>query len=535
MLTRVAATPALRRVELGFMAFAFGEHSTWLAILVYALQRGGPREVGLVAVLQLIPGIVLAPFAAYAGDRFTPHRALALGYGAQCLSMAATAIAMTAAAPIAAYVAATCAATCITFTRPVMGSLLPTITHAPAELVAANVVASLIEQVGVFFGPLVAGALMAWRSPAVVFLVAGIALGAACVLAVGLDPVEMPDRANPIGAREVVADVFAGFATLHREPLLRTLVMLGAGAGFVKGIADVIFVTFASERLDGGSGLSGLLAGAYGLGAILGAAGSARMVGSGRTTRAFLVSVALASGALLAIAAVGVLGPSLAGFAAMGAGGTVMGLAAFVTIQRLAPSRVLARVFGVLEGLQMGAIALGSLAVTVFVTWASLGVALVVLGTLLLVSVLLGVDRLRRHHADVPPVDDAVVARLLADHILAPLSAPTVERLARSAMAADFDPGVTVVAKGDAGDRYYLILDGAAEVSIDGRVVNRLGAGDSFGEVALLRGVPRVASVRASGALRTIVVARDEFLEAVTGHPRSQRLASARIEGYDGA
>ena len=88
---RVVRDRNLRRLELGFVAFAFGEHATWLAILVYAMSRGGPREVGIVAVVQLLPAVLLAPLAAYAGDRFAPGRALAAGYAAQGLSMATTA------------------------------------------------------------------------------------------------------------------------------------------------------------------------------------------------------------------------------------------------------------------------------------------------------------------------------------------------------------------------------------------------------------------------------------------------------------
>jgi MFS family permease len=532
MLARVATTPSLRRVEGGFLAFSFGEHSTWLAILVYALQRGGPREVGIAAVALLVPGILLAPFAAYAGDRFAPHRALAVGYGTQCVAMAATAIAMAANEPPAVYVAAGLAATCVTFTRPIMGTLLPMITHAPSELVAANVVASLIEQIGLFVGPLAAGLLMAWRSPGLVFWVAAVALAVACVMTLLLDPVETEVRADPIGAREVVGEVFAGFTTLRRQPLLRALVALGAMAGLVKGVGDVIFVTFSDVRLDGGGGLPGLLAGAYGMGAIVGAALSARMVGRGRTSRTLLVAAGLAGAGLLALSAIDGIGPALVGFGILGAGEAVMGLAVFVTIQRSAPGRVLARVFGVLEGLQMAAIALGSLLVTVLVARTTMGVALVVLGVGVVGVVGVGVVRLRRFGADTVPVDDAIVERLLADPVLAPLAAPTIERLARGATSAEFPAGTVMVAEGELGDCYYLVVDGAAEVTVTGRHVSDLGDGDSFGEIALLRGTPRLATVRATTVTLTLVLGRDEFLEAVTGHPRSHRLASAKVDRH---
>ena len=87
MVWRVARDPQLLRIQTSFLGFAFAEHATWLAILVFAYARGGVGEAGVVAVVQLAPAIVVAPFAAYAGDRFRPERVLAFGYAAQAVSM----------------------------------------------------------------------------------------------------------------------------------------------------------------------------------------------------------------------------------------------------------------------------------------------------------------------------------------------------------------------------------------------------------------------------------------------------------------
>jgi glycosyltransferase involved in cell wall biosynthesis len=89
--------------------------------------------------------------------------------------MTATAAAMWQDMPIVAYLFAALAATAISFIRPVMGALLPGVTHAPADLVAANVVAGLIQQVGILAGPVGAGLLLAIGSPATVFAAAGVA------------------------------------------------------------------------------------------------------------------------------------------------------------------------------------------------------------------------------------------------------------------------------------------------------------------------------------------------------------------------
>lgn len=532
VVARVVRVRELRRIEAGFAAFSFSEHATWLAILVYAFQRGGAREVGIVAVAQLLPGVVLAPFAAYGGDRFPPQRAIAAGFALQCSSMAATAVAMAADAHLVAYFAGALTATCITFTRPAMGSLLPTITHAPSDLVAANVVTGFIEQIGVFAGPLVAGALMAVSSPALVFAVGAGATAFACVSALRVDPVDTFTRPADLDAGTVVSAVFAGFATLRREGRVRVLVWLGAAAGIVRGVGDVTFVTFADARLDGGGGQSGLLAGAYGLGALAGAAGVTRLVHSGRVSRQFVVSGLLAGASLAALSWIGMLAPALLAFAFLGAGETLLQLTSSVTIQRQAPSDVLSRVFGILEGLCMGAIAVGSLAVTALVAWTSVGTSFVMLAGLVLLIVLGGIVRLRQYGDDMPVVDDRLVQCLLADPVFAPLPAPTVERLARGIETLELEAGHVVITEGNVGDRYYLVQEGSLGVTIEGRHVAELGPGQSFGEIALLRDVPRTATVTATTPIVVLAVTRDDFLQAVTGHSRSLGAATDVVDRF---
>jgi CRP-like cAMP-binding protein len=148
------------------------------------------------------------------------------------------------------------------------------------------------------------------------------------------------------------------------------------------------------------------------------------------------------------------------------------------------------------------------------------------------VAVLLGVVVHRRHADEASPVDQAVVDRLLADPVLAPLAAPTMERLARAVEHVTVPADEVVVREGESGDRYYLVFDGVASVTVDGRDLRQLNAEDSFGEVALLRDVPRTATVRAVSQLTLLGVPRDDFLEAVTGSPRSLRNATSIVDDH---
>lgn len=338
-LLRNARSVELRRVQLAFTGFSISEHATWLAVLVYALERGGPREVGLVVFVQLLPSVVLTPFSAYAGDRFRPHRALAAGYAIQSVSMAAVAFTMFSGNGILVYAASTVAATAVSFTRPVMGSLLPTLTHRPVDLVAANVVTGVIQQTGRLVGPLIGGLVMAFSAPSAVFAMCAVITAVSCLMVVLIPVVdEHPHHAPDVG--DLSERMFAGFATMRREPRLRVLVGLIASGALAGGLADVLFVTFAAERLDGGGGQAGLLAAAFGVGGILGVVGVSRVVSGNRVQGVFLASALLVSVALASMALSESLVTGLLLFALLGVGASLLQFTAAVTIQRQAPTDV---------------------------------------------------------------------------------------------------------------------------------------------------------------------------------------------------
>jgi CRP-like cAMP-binding protein len=87
-----------------------------------------------------------------------------------------------------------------------------------------------------------------------------------------------------------------------------------------------------------------------------------------------------------------------------------------------------------------------------------------------------------------------------------------------------------VFEQGDPGDRFYAIAEGTASVEADGRHIADLAPGEAFGEIALLRDVPRTASVTARTDLALLALERDDFLAAVTGHAGTAEAVSALVE-----
>ena len=82
----VARDPGLARLELAYLGFNMAEYATWTAILVFGYSTGGAAAAAVFAMIQLVPAGIVAPFAAYTGDRFRRDRVLL----AACLLQAAT-------------------------------------------------------------------------------------------------------------------------------------------------------------------------------------------------------------------------------------------------------------------------------------------------------------------------------------------------------------------------------------------------------------------------------------------------------------
>jgi CRP-like cAMP-binding protein len=106
----------------------------------------------------------------------------------------------------------------------------------------------------------------------------------------------------------------------------------------------------------------------------------------------------------------------------------------------------------------------------------------------------------------------------------------TLERISHDLVPVTAGIGEEVITQGDAGDRFYVIEEGEVEVFEDGVFKRTEGPGESFGEIALLRDVPRTATVRAKVTSRLLALERDQFITAVTGHQRSQQVAHTVVD-----
>jgi MFS family permease len=501
----VFRNPELRRVELAFAGFNSAEWGVWIAMLVFAYEQGGATTAGLVAVAQLVPAGIAAPFAAVLADRHPPGRVLAIGYVAQALAMGATAAALLSGAPpLLAYALAAVAATCVTVTRPTQSALVPALARTPEELTATNVVSGWIESVSMLAAPAAAGVVLAVSSPGWVFaLMAVVVAGSALLVARVRGPAPARD------AQPALEEALAGFRLLAREPATRVLVGLLGGQFVAIGALDVLYVVLAISVLDlGGSG-AGYLNAAFGAGGVAGIAVTVALVGRRRLLPPLVLGIAVWGAAFALLAAWSTTLSAVLLLAVAGAGRSVLDIAGRTILQRTAPGDVLSRVFGVLEGLSMAGLAIGSLLTPLLVDLAGARWAVAGIGALLPLAVL-------------------VTARALAE-----IDAPSLEGLAHRLSELEVRAGTVVIREGEPGDRFYVVAEGELDVGASGRELRRLGRGEAFGEIALLRDVPRTATVTCYTDARLYVLDKPAFLAGVASHPRAsgeaERLVSERL------
>jgi MFS family permease len=521
----VFGNPDLRRVELAFVGFNAAELGTWIAILVFAYEAGGAAAAGAIGVIQLVPATIFAPFASLLGDRYRREKVLLAGYLIQALAMGMTAVALTVEAPIPViYALAALAATTVTLTRPAQGSLLPSLARSPEELTSANAAAGWIESLSMFGGPAVAGVLLALSGPGAVFAAMSGALLVSAFLTARIEGRSAP--AEPTDGGSAPGDLLGGFRALVQERRPRLVVLLMGSYAIVEGALDVMLVVLAIKMLQIGSGGVGFLNAAVGVGGVSGAVLTTMLVARRRLSPPLVGGAAALGTALLAIGLFPsrVLAPVFVGVA--GTGKPLIDVAGRTMLQRVVPDRVLSRVFGVLEGLHMAGLAIGLTVTPILFYLLGERATFVVVGVFLPGVYLLARRRLAEIDSSVA-VPEATLALLHSLPIFAPLSAPSLERVASRLIPTEASSGTEIVRQGDPGDRFYVIESGEVSVSKNGRRVATLERGDFFGEIALLREIPRTATVTAKTDTLLYALERDEFLEAVTGHPQSAEAAEA--------
>jgi MFS family permease len=527
-LRRVLVNPDIRRAQLAWMLGYAGEWSWLVALWVYAYQTSGVVAVGILGLARTLPAAILSPALSTITDRLPRHRVL-LGIHvgrASLIGLAAAAIASDL-SPLVVYAIAPLDALLGVLHRPTHMPLMPALARSPEELVASNVASSTFEGIGTLVGPGLGGLLVAYAAPAWGFVVPSLLFAGAALSVSGIRPSQALRRGTAHAG--LVATLLGGIGALVEHPRAGLVVGLFWAQVIVRGLLNVLLVVAAIELLGIGEQGVGYLNSAIGAGGFIGVLVTVTLVGRRQMAVPFAAGLLLWGTPIVLIGLLPFAPAAILFLAVLGIGNAVLDVSGFTIMQRGVPNALRGRVFGVLESGVMLGTGIGSGLAPVLLGLLDIRGALIATGLILPLLALITWRWLGRVDADAV-IPERQLALLRGVPMLAPLPMTVLEQVAGDAVPVAYADGEMIIRQGDAGNCFYILATGRVDVRADGAMRAAMGPGDSFGEIALLRNVPRTASVVAVGPVEGFALGRDAFVGAVSGDLRSRDAAEAVMQ-----
>lgn len=524
----------VRRLFIALVVSATGSWAYNTVLLAYVYERTHSLGwVGAAGIVRFVPQLVFSTYGGVVAERFERIRLMVSSDTLCAVWQAGLAVvAATGAPPALALVLAALTSTTAVVYQPATTAMIPSLVDED-DLAAANALNATIEQLVVIVGPGIGALLLVLGSTS-----AGFALNAASYVFSAIMVGSIATRSRPVdvteeGSAGLLKQLSVGAQAILDLPAARTLVTYCALVSFVYGTDTVLFIGVSAHKLGTGSQGFGYLLAGLGVGGVLMAPVVDRLAGSGRLA---LIILGGALGYSLPTALLTIVrSPELAFFLEVFRGGStlIVDVLAITALQRaVAPDR-LARVFGVFFAFILGAITLGALITPIVVHALGLNGGLWVMAAgpaglaVLGLPALLAIDRQTAERArQLAPR----VAVLEALGLFSGASRPILERLAGSAETVSFMPGTPIVREGESADALYVLIDGEVRVTARGeggsdeREIRVMRAPTYFGEIGVLEGIPRTATVTAIQPCQCERIEGDSLLDALTASPPSSSL-----------
>jgi CRP-like cAMP-binding protein len=569
----------LTRLLVGEFVSSIGDWLYLVAILILVYQvTEDPFILGLVGAARVLPYLILSIPAGIVADRFDRRLVLFSTDVARGLLMLVIAGIVALDGPIWLVIALAIGGTCFaTFFGPAIGAYLPTLVEDEDQLGPANSAWSTLDNLAFMIGPAVAGILIAVGGLVVAFLLNAASFAVIAVILWGLP------RSRPAAAEAPITAAAPGGPALGGPALGRGVLVPVIGLAIIDivgsiagGGISVLTVVIATTSLGGGEAATGFLNAGIGLGGLIGA-----LIAGALVLRPSLAPVLAGGSALLAVGLAGLgyapaLGVAIAAIAVASVGGLVVEVTSTTIFQRIVPDAIRGRALGILGTISTVAFAAGSFILPVASGAVGTGPVLLATGIAVaaagVVGALMAAPAARRRAGSTA---DVRVTRLAGLPLFAGVPAATLEAVAVRLEPVRVAAGDMVIRQGDPADRFYLIEDGAFEVTrrarpaqargrpaaaamleavagkavaskavagepaattggpaattgepvavmVDASAVEHLrtmGPGEVFGEIGLLRGVPRTATVTAATDGTLLALDGADFLQLVSSGP----------------
>lgn len=527
----VFRNPGLRRVELALAGSLIGDWAFATAVTVWAYGVGGVTAVGVWTAIRLTLMALTAPVASMLADRLPRKRVMVASDLIRLVLVAAAGMCLvldTPAAPI--FVLATAAGLLGTPFRCAQRALMPALASTPEELTASNGTGSTLESLSFFVGPTLGAVLIAATDVQTVFFLNAATFAWSTFLVLGIR-IPHRDEPQPTSAdpgdepakESLGAEISGGFRAIAADRDLAVVIWLVSAQTIVAGASAVFLVVMAVDVLGTGAQGVGYLNSVLGVGAVLGGFLAISRATKHRLAQDLTTGVVLWAAPLLLVTAWSSPVTVFAAVALLGLANPLVDVNLDTIVQRIAPDAVMGRVFGALEACVIATMALGAALMPVLLSTVGLRTSLAVVGVAVTALSLPFLPRMRR--LDQRLTAPAGLDLLTAIPMFGPLAPATVDALARRLERVTVPASEVVVAEGEESDRFFVIESGSVEVRHDGALLRREGPGDFFGEIGLLRDVPRTATVTAVEDTVLLALSREDFLAAVTGQSDAFRAA----------
>jgi MFS family permease len=518
-----------RLLVLAFLIDSSGSWASSVVVAVYLFDRtGSVTWLAAIAAARWIPGLLIGPFAGVLADRYDRRTVMAISATASGIVAVGYCVVIGVGAPVGLLLllAAVSAVTDSPY-RPAAGALTPEVV-GEQDLAAANGLFAALENLVVVLGPAFGGLLLLLHRPVVGTAVNAASFFIAATIAWSL---AVRSHGDAEAGRSAIAQFVDGVRALRAAPTAAVLLVFAALDTLLCGTFTVVYIPISEHLGTGSNGYSYLLAAAA-VGGVAGAAVADRLSAARRLAPVIVGGLVLQAlpYALTPFTSSPVVGSVLQ--AVSGVGMVFVDVLAITAMQREIESGLLSRVLGLLGSVGLLASVIGSFGMSGLFALTSYRVALLVLGlgvaaaALALAPLVISIDR--RAAGAAAQLDDRV--RVLEQvPLFGGASRPVLQRIAAAVSVEEIPAGRILIREGDPADAMWILANGTLAINSRSGDVRHVAipdvtAPDVVGEIGVLRGIPRTATVTAAGPVRVWRLPAEAFLTATEPEPRSLSL-----------